>query len=241
MKQGVTAMAAWRRRRLAYARQWFPDGIRGLLSVGAIITMLAACLPAGAAQAQNRPMRIAAFGDSLTAGYGLPASAAFPAQLQRALAARGRTIVIENAGVSGDTTQAGLDRLDWSIGDSIDGVILELGANDALRGLDPAQTRSALDAIITRLKARNIPVLLTGMLAPPNMGPAYRERFDAIFPELAAKHGLMLYPFFLDGVAGRRELNLNDGIHPTADGVKTIVDRILPTVEGFLDTLRRPG
>jgi acyl-CoA thioesterase-1 len=234
-------MAAWRKRPLAYVRRWFSDGIQGLLSVGAIITMLAASLPAGTAQAQNRPLRIAAFGDSLTAGYGLPASAAFPAQLQKALAARGRTIVIENAGVSGDTAQAGLDRLDWSIGDGIDGVILELGANDALRGLDPAQTRMALEAIITRLKARNIPVLLTGMLAPPNMGPAYRERFDGIFPDLAARHGLMLYPFFLDGVAGRRELNLNDGIHPTADGVKTIVDRILPTVERFLDTLRRPG
>jgi acyl-CoA thioesterase-1 len=234
-------MKAWRISPLAYVRRWFSDGIRGVVSVGALIAILATSVSGSAAQAQNRPLRIAAFGDSLTAGYGLPASAAFPAQLQKALAARGRTIVIENAGVSGDTAQAGLDRLDWSIGEGIDGVILELGANDALRGLDPAQTRTALEAIITRLKARNIPILLTGMLAPPNMGPAYRERFDAIFPDLAAKHGLILYPFFLDGVAGRRELNLNDGIHPTADGVKMIVDRILPTVERFLDTLRRPG
>jgi acyl-CoA thioesterase-1 len=153
----------------------------------------------------------------------------------------GRKIVIENAGVSGDTTQAGLDRLDWSIGDGIDGVIVALGANDALRGLDPAQTRSALVQIIVRLKARKIPVMLAGMRAPPNMGADFQQRFDSIFPDLAREHGLILYPFFLDGVAGRRELNQNDGIHPTADGIKLIVERILPSVERFIASLARPG
>jgi acyl-CoA thioesterase-1 len=188
---------------------------------------------------QSGPLTIVAFGDSLTAGYGLPASAAFPAQLQKALEARGRRIVIQNAGVSGDTAQAGLDRLDWSIGDGVDGVIVELGANDALRGLDPSQTKAALDAILTRLKQRGLPVLLTGMLAPPNMGPAYRQRFDGLYAELAAKHGVPLYPFFLDGVAGRRELNLPDGVHPTAQGVGVIVERILPAVEQWLDSIGR--
>ncbi|MGL4439062.1 MAG: arylesterase [Bosea sp. (in: a-proteobacteria)] len=189
--------------------------------------------------AQDKPMRISAFGDSLTAGYGLPASAAFPVRLQRALEARGRKIVIENAGVSGDTAQTGLERLDWSIGDGIDGVIVELGANDALRGIDPGQTRKALEAIIVKLKERRIAVMLAGMRAPVNMGPDYAKRFDAIFKELADAHGLILYPFFLDGVAAQRELNQNDGIHPTAAGIDVIVERILPTVEIFLDSLKR--
>jgi acyl-CoA thioesterase-1 len=189
------------------------------------------------AGAQARPVRLVALGDSLTAGYGLPASAAFPAQLQVALTARGRTVEIENAGVSGDTAQGGLDRLDWSVGDGTHGVILELGANDALRGLDPSQTRAALEGIITRLKARGIPVLLAGMRAPPNMGPEFQARFDAIFPDLARAHDLVFYPFFLDGVAGERRLNLSDGIHPTAEGIGVIVARMLPTVERFLDSL----
>lgn len=189
--------------------------------------------------AENKPLRIAAFGDSLTAGYGLPASAAFPLRLQRALEARGRKIVIENAGVSGDTAQAGLDRLDWSIGDGIDGVIVELGANDALRGLDPAQMRKALERIILRLKERRIPLMLAGMRAPVNMGPDYRQRFDAIFKDLADAHGVLLYPFFLDGVAAQREFNQNDGIHPNPAGVDVIVARILPTVEAFIDSLKR--
>jgi len=209
-----------------------------------MLLALFACLLAAfspAADAADRPLRIIAFGDSLTAGYGLPASASFPAQLQKALEMTGRKIVIENAGVSGDTTQAGLDRLDWSIGDGIDGVIVALGANDALRGLDPAQTRSALVQIIVRLKARKIPVMLAGMRAPPNMGADFQQRFDSIFPDLAREHGLILYPFFLDGVAGRRELNQNDGIHPTADGIKLIVERILPSVERFIASLAQPG
>ncbi len=212
------------------------DGIRQLISVVApLLFVLASQLPLDAA---DRPLKIVAFGDSLTAGYGLQTSAAFPVQLQKVLEARGRKIVIENAGVSGDTAQAGLDRLDWSIGDSVDGVIVELGANDALRGLDPAQTRAALEAIILRLKARKVPVMLAGMRAPPNLGPDYARRFDSIFGDLATKHSLILYPFFLDGVAADRSLNQNDGIHPTAQGVRIIAERIAPTVETFLDTIK---
>jgi acyl-CoA thioesterase-1 len=222
---------------------WFAKGAARLRLMTMLLALFACLLAAfsPAADAADRPLRITAFGDSLTAGYGLPASASFPAQLQKALEMTGRKIVIENAGVSGDTTQAGLDRLDWSIGDGIDGVIVALGANDALRGLDPAQTRSALVQIIVRLKARKIPVMLAGMRAPPNMGADFQQRFDSIFPDLAREHGLILYPFFLDGVAGRRELNQNDGIHPTADGIKLIVERILPSVERFIASLARPG
>jgi acyl-CoA thioesterase-1 len=222
---------------------WFAKGAARLRLMTMLLALFACLLAAFSppADAADRPLRITAFGDSLTAGYGLPASASFPAQLQKALEMTGRKIVIENAGVSGDTTQAGLDRLDWSIGDGIDGVIVALGANDALRGLDPAQTRSALVQIIVRLKARKIPVMLAGMRAPPNMGADFQQRFDSIFPDLAREHGLILYPFFLDGVAGRRELNQNDGIHPTADGIKLIVERILPSVERFIASLARPG
>jgi acyl-CoA thioesterase-1 len=222
---------------------WFAKGAARLRLMTMLLALFACLLAAFSppADAADRPLRITAFGDSLTAGYGLPASASFPAQLQKALEMTGRKIVIENAGVSGDTTQAGLDRLDWSIGDGIDGVIVALGANDALRGLDPAQTRSALVQIIVRLKARKIPVMLAGMRAPPTMGADFQQRFDSIFPDLAREHGLILYPFFLDGVAGRRELNQNDGIHPTADGIKLIVERILPSVERFIASLAQPG
>jgi acyl-CoA thioesterase I len=235
----VSAVNRWLSHMMDNARFMTLDGIRNVISVvAALLFVLASHMPLDAA---DRPLKIVAFGDSLTAGYGLPASAAFPAQLQSVLEARGRKIVIENAGVSGDTAQAGLDRLDWSIGDGVDGVIVELGANDALRGLDPAQTRTALDAIIMRLKARRIPVMLAGMRAPPNLGSDYASRFDGIFGDLAAKHGLVLYPFFLDGVAGDRLLNQNDGIHPTAQGVKIIAGRIAPTVETFLDMIRPKG
>jgi acyl-CoA thioesterase-1 len=191
-------------------------------------------LPADAA-----PLRLVALGDSLTAGYGLPASQAFPTRLQAALKAAGHDVVIENAGVSGDTTSAGLARLDWSVPDGTEGVILELGANDMLRGLDPAIAEKSLDAILARLKQRGIPVLLVGMQAAPNLGAAYKQGFDAIYPRLAEKYGVRFYPFFLDGVAGQPSLNQPDGLHPTAAGVDLIVQRILPAVEGFLATL--PG
>jgi len=184
-----------------------------------------------AANAAERPVRIVALGDSLTAGFGLARQDAFPAKLEAALRARGIAVTIENAGVSGDTTAGGLTRLDWSVPEGTQGVILELGANDALRGLDPKAVRTALETIVKRLKARGIPVLLAGMLAPRNLGPDYARAFDPIYPDLAAAHDLLLYPFFLDGIATDRAFNQADGLHPTAAGVDAIVARILPRVE----------
>ncbi len=187
-----------------------------------------------AAAAPGAQIRIVAFGDSLTAGYGLPPAAAFPVQLQAALKARGHAVEVVNAGVSGDTTAAALDRFDWAVPDNADAAIVELGANDALRGLDPARARANLDAILSKLKARGLPVLLAGMGAPRNLGPEYVAAFDRIYPELAEQHGAILYPFFLDGVALKPELNLRDGIHPTEEGVSVIVARILPQVEALI-------
>lgn len=191
----------------------------------------------GSGPAAARPLKLVVFGDSLSAGYNLPGSAAFPTVLEQALRQKGVAVEIVNAGVSGDTTQGGLERLDWSVPDGTDGVILELGANDALRGVDPDQTRKALEAMITRLKERGIPVMLAGMYAPRNLGADYAKRFDAIHRELAEKHGLVLYPFFLEGIAGDRTLNQADGLHPTAEGVNVIVRNILPTVERFIASL----
>jgi acyl-CoA thioesterase I len=209
---------------------------------GPFMTIIFACAAALAAmiaplteaQAQGQPIRLVALGDSLSAGYGLPQEAAFPVALERALKAKGYRVEVANAGVSGDTSSGGLDRLDWSVPDGTDGVILELGANDMLRGLDPALTRKNIDAIVTQLKSRNIPVLLAGMYASRNLGPDYVQKFDSLYADIAKKHDLVLYPFFLDGVAGERSLNLPDGLHPTAKGIEIIVARILPTVESFL-------
>jgi acyl-CoA thioesterase-1 len=195
-----------------------------------------ASLPAGAQQA--RPVSIVALGDSLTAGYGLGPGDAFPVRLQAALKAKGLDVTVQNAGVSGDTSSGGLERLDWAVGEGVDAVILELGANDALRGIDPTVTRRNLDAIITRLKEKRIAVLLTGMLAPPNMGSTFAAAFNPIFPELAAKHGVLFDPFFLDGVAADAALNLSDGMHPNARGVEAIVRRILPKVEELIAEVR---
>lgn len=184
-----------------------------------------------------RTIRLVALGDSLTAGYGLPPRDALPAALERALKERGWSVTIENAGVSGDTSTGGLARVDWSVPDGTDGVILGLGANDALRGIDPNVTSRALDEIVRRLKERGIQVMLAGMLAPRSYGPDYIRSFDAIHPELARRYDLVLYPFLLDGVVGDPKLNLPDGIHPTAEGVRLIVERILPSVEDFLKRL----
>jgi acyl-CoA thioesterase-1 len=212
-------------------------GRRGLLAFVGLIGMAAMTGLAGAAPETGRPLKLVAFGDSLTAGYGLPQAAAFPTVLQAALTERGHKVEIANAGVSGDTAPGGLDRLDWSVPDGTDAVILELGANDMLRGADPAATKQALETIITRLKARQIPVLLAGMFAARNLGPDYIARFDAIYPDLAKRYDLVLYPFFLDGVTGEAGLALPDGLHPNAEGVRLIVERILPTVETFLARL----
>ena len=196
-------------------------------------------LSATVSNAAERPVKIVALGDSLTAGFGLSRPDAFPAKLEKALQAKGVSVTIENAGVSGDTTSGGLARLDWSVPDGTDAVILELGANDALRGLDPKGARTALETIVKRLKARNIAVLLAGMYAPRNLGPDYAKAFDAIYPELAATYDLVLYPFFLEGIAGDRAgLNLPDGLHPTAAGVDVIVKNILPKVEELLARLK---
>jgi acyl-CoA thioesterase I len=181
-------------------------------------------------RAQARTVRIAAFGDSLSAGYNLPARAAFPAVLERVLKASGLAVSVENAAVSGDTATAGKDRLDWSIADGTDLVIVELGANDALRGIDPKITEAALDTILTRLKERGMTAILAGMLAPPNNGQDYATAFNSLYQRLANKHGVALYPFFLDGVAGQPRLNQPDGIHPTAEGIEEIVKRIAPVV-----------
>lgn len=187
-----------------------------------------------AVRAAERPLKIVAFGDSLTAGLGLPAQSSFPSRLEQALRAKGHNVFVENAGVSGDTASGGLARLDWSVPDDADAVILELGANDALRGVDPAITRRSLEAIVARLQARGISVLLAGMRAPRNLGFDYVREFDAIYPELAAKYGLVFDPFFLEGVATEAALNQADGLHPSAAGVDAIVARILSKVEELL-------
>jgi acyl-CoA thioesterase I len=186
------------------------------------------------AMAADGPVKMVVLGDSLSAGYGLPAEAAFPQKLAEALKAKGIAVAMTNAGVSGDTASGGLDRLDWSLPEGTEAVILELGANDALRGLDPKLTKTALDTILSKLKERHIAVLLAGMYAPRNLGPDYVSAFDAMYPALAAAHGVDLYPFFLDGVAGDAKLNQPDGLHPTAAGVDIIVARILPKVEDLI-------
>ena len=188
-----------------------------------------------------KPVRIVVLGDSLSAGLGLAAPDAFPAKLQKALKDKGIDVEMNNAGVSGDTSSAGRDRLDWSVPEGTEGVIVELGANDALRGTDPAVTRAALSDIVARLKARHIAVMLCGMLAPPNYGSDYAARFNAIYPDLAKSFGVALYPFFLDGVAADAPLNQADGLHPTAAGVDVIVGKIMPTVEAFVGTIRGQG
>ncbi|MBU1316138.1 MAG: arylesterase [Alphaproteobacteria bacterium] len=193
------------------------------------------------AASQQQAVELVGFGDSLMAGYQLAPNESYTAQLEAALKAKGRSVTVTNAGVSGDTTSGGLSRVDWSVPDGTDGVILELGANDALRGVPPEETEENLDAIITRLKDRGIPVLLAGMIAPPNMGGDYSTRYNEIYPRLAEKHGLPLYPFFLDGVVAVSGMQLEDGMHPNARGVGIMVERSLPAVERFIDEIQSNG
>ena len=193
----------------------------------------------GMAAAIAEPYRIVGFGDSLMAGYQLDPGQSFPEKLEAALTARGHDVVIANAGVSGDTSSGGLSRLDWSVPDGTGLVILELGANDMLRGISPDITEKNLDAMLARLQARNIAVLLAGMRAAPNLGPDYQEAFDGLYPRLAEAHGVPFYPFFLDGVAGNAALNQADGMHPNAAGVDLIVEHILPAVEKAVASLPR--
>ena len=206
----------------------------GLLS-GALL------FSAGAIEAAENEIRILAFGDSLTQGFGLPNGAEFPAQLQEALQNQRLNVTVINAGLSGDTSAGGLARLDWSLGDMPDAAIVELGGNDALRGLPPEEMEQNLDAILTRFAAAEIPVLLAGMLSPRNMGPGYAAEFDAVFPRLAEKHGVLFYPFFLDGVALDQNLMQRDGLHANADGVAEIVRRIMPLVLELIAQAQSPA
>lgn len=203
-----------------------------------VIAALYALCTALPSQANAEPIRIVAFGDSLTAGFGLGPTQAFPARLEAALKSKGRDVRIANAGVSGDTTTGGLARLDWSIPDGTQAVILELGANDMLRGIAPAITRKTLEEMIQRLRAKKIEILLCGMRAPPNMGGEYTAAYDVIYPELAKKYDLILYPFFLDGVVAEAKLNLKDGLHPSAAGIDVIVKNILPSVEKLIERVK---
>ena len=193
-----------------------------------------AALVASVSLAFADPVKIVGFGDSLMAGYQLDAGQSFPEKLEVALKERGHDVVIVNAGVSGDTTAGGLSRLDWSVPDDTDLVILELGANDMLRGIAPEVTDKNLTAMIERLDERDIDVVLAGMVAAPNLGADYAERYNSIFPRLAAKYDLPLYPFFLEGVVTERSLLLEDGIHPSAEGVDRMVEQFLPLIEEVL-------
>ncbi|WP_288349124.1 arylesterase [uncultured Thalassospira sp.] len=209
------------------------------LSRGFVVAMVAlfglfgAVLPVQAAD--KLPQTIVLFGDSLMAGYGLAHDDGFAPKLQSALKQAGHDVRVINSSVSGDTSAAGLARLDWALVDKPDAVLLELGANDALRGVEPAQTRDNLAKIIEKLRAQDVDVLLAGMMAPPNMGKAYGDEFNSIYPDLAGRYEVDFYPFFLDGVAAEPDLNQDDGMHPNADGVAVIVERILPDVINLLD------
>ena len=207
-------------------------GYRASLVQALAAAAFLALVPAGAALARH--LTIVALGDSLTAGPGLQPGETFPAQLQAALRAKGYDVEVVNAGVSGETAADGLARYDWSVPPRADALIVELGANDMLRGLPPEEAKKALAAILDKAKAARLPVLLAGMRAAPNLGPDYVRTFDAIYPDLARDYGAILYPFFLDGVAGDPKLNQPDGLHPTAEGAGAIVKRILPSVEALI-------
>jgi acyl-CoA thioesterase-1 len=210
---------------------WVQSCLRALVLA---VSVAGLALVAASTVVASAPVKIVALGDSLTAGLGLPAEDSFPVRLERALRAKGHDANVINAGVSGDTASGGLSRLDWSVPNDTDAVILELGSNDALRGIDPKITREALSDIVRKLKERDIAVLLAGMLAPRNMGADYTQAFDAIYPELAEEYDVLLYPFFLEGVAAEPALNQGDGIHPNAEGVAIIVEGILPKVEALI-------
>ena len=210
------------------------NGARFKLIVAIVLWCGVSLSCAGAA-----PVKILAFGTSLTQGYGLPPGTEFPVQLERRLRQAGIAASVVNAGVSGDTSSDGVSRLDWSLADHPDAVILEVGSNDALRGIDPAVTEKNVDSILARLQAAHLPVLVVGMKAPRNLGAAYASSFDPIYPRLAARYGDLLYPFMLDGVAMNPKLNQADGIHPNPAGVKIIVERMLPEVEQLLARVKR--
>jgi acyl-CoA thioesterase-1 len=204
----------------------------------AAILTLACCL-AFAGPAVAAPVRLVVLGDSLSAGYQLPEADALPARLQALLVERGLDVEVVNAGVSGDTASDGLARLDWSIDDKAQAVIVELGANDALRGINPSVTRKAMDGILAKLTGKGTKVLLLGMLAPPNLGPDYGTAFNTIYPDLAAKYGVPLYPFVMEGIYGDDKLLLADRMHPNAEGTRAMAKRLLPMVEALIAGVRR--
>ena len=204
----------------------------------ALLLLTFACGPAAFAAPADAPVKIVVLGDSISAGFGLPVQDALPAKLAGALKAKGVAATIANAGVSGETASGGLERLDWSVPDGTDAVIVELGANDALRGIDPKVTKQALDSILRQLEQRHIAVMLAGMRAPRNMGAEYVKAFDAIYPALASTHNVVFYPFILDGVAADPKLNQRDVMHPNAEGVDVIVARLLPKVEDLIARVR---
>ena len=215
---------------------------RAALGTAAIAAgIVFAMLGLRANQAEAREAVIVAFGDSLTAGFGLPEKESFPAQLEQALKVRGQEVRVVNAGVSGDTAAAGLARLDWAMSNDASAVIIELGANDALQGLDPAATKAVLEKIITQVKARGLPILLAGMEAPRNLGKDYVDQFRAMYVDLAQRYDVVFYPFFLDGVALDDKFMQGDGLHPNAQGVARIVELILPKVEDLLARVSAKG
>jgi acyl-CoA thioesterase-1 len=226
-------------------RSFTPAGSAGLATYGPRLSFrqiifAALALLFGLSEAAGaRPLRIVALGDSLTAGYGLAADAAFPARLQAALKAKGFDVEIVNGGVSGDTSADLLARLDWTLGDGADAAIIEIGANDMLRGLDPDQTEKNIDAILARLRERKVPFLIAGMRAAPNLGGLYAARFEPLYRALAKKYDAPLYPFFLNGVAGHPDLQLPDGLHPNPRGVDVMVAGLLPAVVAWLDGLTK--
>lgn len=226
---------------LTFSRQFIAGFCALILAVAAAKAEEPTGLEDALPTEQLSQIKIVGFGDSLMAGYLLPGNAGFPQQLETALHEKGFNVTVENAGVSGDTTTGGLSRIDWSVPDGTDLVILELGANDALRGISPEITEKNLDTMITRLKERDIDIILAGMLAPPNMGQDYADKFNPIYPRLAQKHQIALYPFFLDGVATQKDFLLEDGMHPNEKGVRVIVSKFLPLIEKTLDALQKTG
>ena len=215
-----------------------PINRRGMIAVALLATFFGGVFSPPASAADGPIRTIMAFGDSLTSGYGFPPADAFPVKLEAALRARGHAVRVINAGVAGDTTAGGRARLAWMLADKPDAVILELGANDGLRGLDPAETLANLRAIMEQLKAADLPVLLAGMRAPPNLGRDFGAEFDTIFATVALEYDALFYPFFLEGVAARPTLNQNDGIHPNSAGVAIVVERIIPSVEALLSRVQ---
>lgn len=219
----------------------FSAGVNRRSVIAALLGSLASLATARAQPASDQPIKIAMLGDSLTAGYGLRAEEALPSQLEKRLRDGGLSVTIANHGVSGDTSEGGLQRLDWMLGDKPDIVIVALGGNDALRGLDPKQTEQNLDQIVGRLRADGVPVVLAGMLAPRNFGSTYAQAFDGLYPRVAAKHGANLYPFLLEGVAMDQALNQPDGIHPNARGAAVIAEKLAPVVRQAIEQWSAAG